>query len=246
VHLMSTSVLADDSAGPTLLDPLGSAANVLYAPDISSTQFDAEAGFQLFSAARRLTAALVTMTHQPRLYILTRTAMCDDHDDPAHAILWGLGRTLALQHPDIWGGIVELDEPALAEQTEGASDPGEELQGPIGEIKDVWRVCEPEQRRRLLRDHVGLLVAAVMGLPEGQRLNPRADFFELGMDSLMSVLLQRALGETLGEVIDQTVIFDYPTVEELADYLTTIADADRDAVDAYENLSEAAFSERVN
>jgi len=62
----------------------------------------------------------------------------------------------------------------------------------------------------------------------------------------MSVLLQRALGETLGEVIDQTVIFDYPTVEELADYLSTIAAADRDAVDAYENLSEAAFSERVN
>jgi phthiocerol/phenolphthiocerol synthesis type-I polyketide synthase C len=246
VHLMSTSVLADDSAGPTLLDPLGSAANVLYAPDISSAQFDAEAGFQLFSAARRLTAALATMTHQPRLYILTRTAMSDDHDDPAYAILWGLGRTLALQHPDIWGGIVELDESALAEQTEGASDPGEELQGPIDEIKDVWRVCEPEQRRRLLRDHVGLLVAAVMGLPEGQRLNPRADFFELGMDSLMSVLLQRALDATLDVVVEQPVIFDYPTVEELADYLTTIAAADRDAVHAYENLSEAAFSERVN
>jgi acyl carrier protein len=243
---MSTSVLADDSAGPTLLDPLGSAANVLYAPDISSTQFDAEAGFQLFSAARRLTAALATMACPPRLYVLTSATMPDDHGDPAHAILWGLGRTLALQHPDIWGGIVELDESALAEQAESASDPGEKPQGPAGEIKDVWRVCEPEQRGRLLRDHVGLLVAAVMGLPQGQTLNPRADFFELGMDSLMSVLLQRALDATLDVVIEQSVIFDYPTVEELAGYLTTIADADRDAVDAYENLSEAAFSERVN
>ena len=43
---------------------------------------------------------------------------------------------------------------------------------PAGEIKDVWRVCEPDLRRRLLRDHVGVLVAAVMGLPSAQSLNP--------------------------------------------------------------------------
>jgi acyl carrier protein len=83
------------------------------------------------------------------------------------------------------------------------------------------------------------LVAAVMGLPAGQSLNPSADFFELGMDSLMSVLLQRALAETLGEVLEPSVVFDCPTVEELAERLATIGDADQE-------LTQADLSERVN
>jgi phthiocerol/phenolphthiocerol synthesis type-I polyketide synthase B len=59
------------------------------------------------------------------------------------------------------------------------------------------------------------------------------------MDSLMSVLLQRALADTLGVLVEQSVIFDYPTVEELAEHLATIGDA-RD------ELAEANLSERMN
>ena len=239
VDVMPAAMLANESAGPALLDLLGSAANVLYAPDISSAQFDAEAGFLLFSATRRLTAALATMAAPPRLYVLTGAATSDGHDDPAQAVLWGLGRMLALQHPEVWGGIVELDESGPSEQAGDAGDPGEVTQGMAGEIKDVWRVCDPQQRRRLLRDHVGVLVGAVMGLPPGQTMNPSADFFELGMDSLMTVLLQRALAETLGEMLDQSVVFDFPTVEELAEHLATIGDADQE-------LTAADLSERVN
>ena len=171
--------------------------------------------------------------------MLTSTATSDGHDDPAQAVLWGLGRMLALQHPEVWGGIVELDESGPSEQAGDAGDPGEGTQGMAGEIKDVWRVCDPQQRRRLLRDHVGVLVGAVMGLPPGQTMNPSADFFELGMDSLMTVLLQRALAETLGEMLDQSVVFDFPTVEELAEHLATIGDADQE-------LTAADLSERVN
>jgi hypothetical protein len=231
-------VLADDSAGPALLDSLGSVTNVLYAPDISASQFDADAGFLLFSATRRLTAALATMASPPKLFMLVHEAISNDQDNPAHAVLWGLGRMLALQHPDIWGGIVEFREAAASESLSDESD-SVRADDPAGEIKDTWRVCGPEQRRALLRDHVGMLVAAVMGLPAGQSLNPSADFFELGMDSLMSVLLQRALAETLGELLDQSVVFDFPTVEELAEHLATIGDADQE-------LAEADLSGRVS
>jgi hypothetical protein len=212
---------------------------VLYAPDTASTPFDTEAGFLLFSAVRRLTAALATMASPPRLHMLTRTAASDDRADPAQAILWGVGRTMATQHPEIWGGIAEMDESSAAEKPSGPgdSDAGEQLAA--GDLKEVWRVCDPERRRRLLLDHVGVLVAAVMGLPQGQALNPSADFFELGMDSLMTVLLQRALAETLGEMLDQSVVFDFPTVEELAEHLATIGDADQE-------LTTADLSEGVN
>ena len=245
VEMLAPAVLADAADGPALLDTLGDASNVLYAPDLSSTDFDSEAGYRLFSSARRLSAALATMASPPRLFMLTRNAPSEsDQANPAHAVLWGLGRALALEHPDIWGGIVDLDDSVPAEaDNHGGTDDGATM--PAGEIKEVWRTCEPEQRRTLLRNHVGVLVAAVMGLPSSQSLNPSTDFFELGMDSLMNVILQRALAETLGEVLPQTVVFDYPTVEALADYLATIGDAGQ-SVDVCEDLTEAGLSERVS
>jgi acyl carrier protein len=212
---------------------------VLYAPNILSTGLDAETAHLLFDAARRLTAALNTMATPPRLFLLIPEINSEHQDDPAQAILWGLGRMLALAHPDIWGGIFELADSVLIDNTDDAGDPVQDSAAPVRDIKDIWRICEPDLRRSLLRDHVAVLVAAVMGLPSMKALNPSADFFELGMDSLMNVLLQRALAETLGEMLDQAVVFDYPTVEELAEHLATIGDADQE-------LAEANFSERVN
>jgi acyl transferase domain-containing protein len=254
VTVVAPSALADDPDGAALLDALGGASNVLYAPDISSTDFDAESGYCVFNTARRLTAALATMASPPRLFMLTRKAQPiseGDRANPAHAVLWGLGRTLALEHPDIWGGIINLDDSVSAEHTDSDDEKEDSATVPAGEFKDMWRTYEPERRRALLRDHVGVLVAAVMGVPSSQSLNPSADFFELGMDSLMNVILQRALAETLGEVLPQSVVFDYPTVEALADYLAAvlpelIGDADQQSVDAYEDLTEADLSERVS
>ena len=240
VTIVSPSVLADDTAGTTLLDSLGGVANVLYAPDVWAKPFDAEVGIRLFSAARRLTAALATVADPPKLFMLAREPVSEeDRANPVHAILWGLGRTLALEHPEIWGGVIDLVQSAPTADSDVADGGHQETTTPVGPIKDVWRVCEPEVRRSLLHDHVAVLVAAVMGLPSAQALNPSTDFFELGMDSLMSVVLQRALAETLGEVIEQSVVFDYPTTEALAGYLATIGDADQE-------LAGVDLSEKVN
>ena len=35
--------------------------------------------------------------------------------DPAHAALWGFGRVIALEHPELWGGLVDLDSVPAAE-----------------------------------------------------------------------------------------------------------------------------------
>ncbi|MGW1163731.1 type I polyketide synthase [Streptomyces sp. NPDC002519] len=46
------------------------------------------------------------------LWCVTRSAVSvgagDTLQHPAQAQLWGLGRSLALEHPDIWGGLVDL------------------------------------------------------------------------------------------------------------------------------------------
>ena len=59
------------------------------------------------------------------------------------------------------------------------------------------RQCPPEQRRQLLVDHVATLASTVMGLTPAE-LDPTTGFFQLGMDSLMSVTLQRNLSASLG------------------------------------------------
>ncbi|WP_231983771.1 beta-ketoacyl reductase, partial [Mycobacterium sp. E2733] len=207
--------------------------------------FSAESGYALFNAARRLTAAVTTIPSSPKLFILTRNAEAVSEDgraNPAHAVLWGLGRTLALEHPEIWGGMLDFEQSVPSEPPTAPDDSDDTASAAGGDIKDVWRTCEPERRHDLLRDHVRVLVAAVMQLPSPQALGPSADYFELGMDSLMSVILQRALNQTLGEELPATVVFDYPTVEALADYLTTIADADG----SYNGSADPDLSERVS
>jgi acyl transferase domain-containing protein len=110
------TVLQDDAA--ELADALAAAAgNVVYAPPVSAETFDVRAGHRLFNTARALVAALAT-TPTARLYLLTRNAQPlteGDRANPAHAVLWGLGRTLALEHPEIWRAVVDVDELVPAE-----------------------------------------------------------------------------------------------------------------------------------
>ena len=49
----------------------------------------------------------------PKLYVVTRNAQPiveGDRANPAHAVLWGQGRTLALENPEFWGGIIDVDD----------------------------------------------------------------------------------------------------------------------------------------
>ena len=50
-----------------------------------------------------------------RLWLVTRHGATDGAEaaqcDLAHAALWGLGAVAALEHPDRWGGLVDLDTP---------------------------------------------------------------------------------------------------------------------------------------
>ena len=48
----------------------------------------------------------------PRLHLLTRNAQPiaeGDRANPAHAVLWGLGSTLAPAPPQVWCGLVDDD-----------------------------------------------------------------------------------------------------------------------------------------
>ncbi|PPQ15467.1 polyketide synthase [Bradyrhizobium sp. AC87j1] len=50
----------------------------------------------------------------PRVWIVTRTSQSpgpkETGGDPLHASLWGLGRVAALEHPELWGGMIDLGD----------------------------------------------------------------------------------------------------------------------------------------
>ncbi|MFM9034351.1 MAG: SDR family NAD(P)-dependent oxidoreductase [Mycobacterium sp.] len=98
---------------------LAGVTHVLYAPE-SAGAWDAAGGYRIFTAARKLAAALTERPLPPKLVLLTRNAApvdAGDRANPAHAVLWGLGRTLALEHPEIWGRVIDVDESVPAELT---------------------------------------------------------------------------------------------------------------------------------
>ncbi|MEW5809830.1 MAG: type I polyketide synthase [Actinomycetota bacterium] len=97
----------------------GAGADVLvYAPAVPTRRFDAAAAYLMFDELRRIVVALAGMDSPPRLFVVTRNAqpVADgDRANPAHAVLWGMGRTLALEHPEFWGGLLDVDETLPAE-----------------------------------------------------------------------------------------------------------------------------------
>ncbi|OBG69369.1 hypothetical protein A9X05_20175 [Mycobacterium sp. E3298] len=104
---LESGALADEEA---LHGALNGVDRVLYAPPASGTSV--AVAYQLFHHTRRLTAAMAAAATPAKLFIVTRNGQPTtegDRANPAHGALWGLGRTLALEHPEIWGGIIDLD-----------------------------------------------------------------------------------------------------------------------------------------
>ena len=89
-----------------------------------------------------------------------------------------------------------------------------------------------------------------MGLPASEVLDPTAGFFQLGMDSLMTVTLGRSLNDTLGEPLTPAVVFDYPTVEALTEHLATLLpelhDTAGSVADPYDGFTEAELLQQLS
>nr|BAW35615.1 modular polyketide synthase [Streptomyces sp. RK95-74] len=79
-------------------------------------------------------------------------------------------------------------------------------------------LSEPE-RDEVVLELVCAQVAAVLGYPGPETVDPARSFSEVGFDSLTAVELRNRLNATTGVRLPATLVFDYPTPNALVQYL---------------------------
>jgi myxalamid-type polyketide synthase MxaE and MxaD len=81
------------------------------------------------------------------------------------------------------------------------------------------RALTSNDRRRRLQQMLRDTLAAVLGFGAPLELGPREKYFDLGMDSLLSVEFRNRLQQTFSIALPATLAFEYPTIETLAEHV---------------------------
>ncbi len=152
----------------------------------------------------------------------------------AQARLIAAGATSAVVADVDWNTLVPLYEArrsrplihALA--TADVVPAAPETAAPDNTALTALRDAAPGDRDERVRHLVRGEVAAVLGYASGEGIPDNRGFFELGLDSLMSLELKRRLEAAVARPLPGTLTFNYPNVASLSDFL-------RDALFAHEH-----------
>jgi acyl transferase domain-containing protein len=109
---------------------------------------------------------------------------------------------------------------AQARGVDGSELAGGAAAQPV-EILQQLNSARLEERYDLLLNYVRSQVAVIMGFAADYPLEARQGFFQLGMDSLMTIELRNRLQATLPCTLSSTLAFDYPTIAILTQHLLT-------------------------
>ena len=86
-------------------------------------------------------------------------------------------------------------------------------------FREQLEAAAADERQELLTTHLRSAIAKTLGWTDAQKIGMRQPLFELGLDSLMAVELKNRLESSLETSLSSTLLFDYPMLEALVDYL---------------------------
>ncbi|MFE0459612.1 SDR family NAD(P)-dependent oxidoreductase [Kitasatospora sp. NPDC058965] len=125
-------------------------------------------------------------------------------------------RSFGPELPALLRAVVRVPggRPAARAEQDGAAELRRRLAGQATEA----------ERGRVLLELVRTQVAAVLGHPSLEAVEPGRAFQELGFDSYAAIELRKRLGSATGLALPATLVFDYPTSRAVSDYLTAAID----------------------
>ncbi|MBV9655270.1 MAG: KR domain-containing protein [Acetobacteraceae bacterium] len=144
----------------------------------------------------------------------------------------------------------EIITPDDARSSRGAT-------GDDATLAETIAAAPPESVRAEVVCYLQSLAARALGFDDAARIDPDQPLQDMGMDSILAVDLRNTLARSLRADIPAAILFDYPTVNSLADYSigllspeppqysTGIHEKDDDLLALIEGLSDEEVDERL-
>jgi acyl transferase domain-containing protein/NADPH:quinone reductase-like Zn-dependent oxidoreductase len=93
-------------------------------------------------------------------------------------------------------------------------------------LREALAAAPATRRRQVVATFVRRHALGTLGMDQAKEIDPAIPLGEIGLDSLLAVQLRNTLGLALGHSLPVTLLFDYPTVDALTDFLLTDVLAD--------------------
>ena len=161
--------------------------------------------------ARMSRGGLAAMTAEQAVELFD-TALIVDHPTVVAARLDQAALAdpaLSAELPVLFSGLVRRPRRRLADGTvDGAQS--------MSALAQQLHGLSPDEQHDLLLGMVRSQLAAVLGHPNPEAINPAQAFTEVGLDSLGAVELRNRLNQTSGLQLPTTAVFDHPNPTALA------------------------------
>ncbi|TDL93266.1 MgcR [Okeania hirsuta] len=102
------------------------------------------------------------------------------------------------------------------------------------------------ERQELLTNHVRSLIAKTLGWSDPQKIAMHEPFIDLGLDSLMTVELKNRLESSLETNLISTLLFDYPTLKALVEYLPDVIPLEFSVTDSSDKEDNNLSGEEID
>jgi polyene macrolide polyketide synthase len=109
------------------------------------------------------------------------------------------------------------EPPLLAQQAKQAQPL--KIQSELSDLRRELEKVPKARRKEVLLEQVRSQAAKALGFDPSEPIDPRQPLNELGLDSLMAVELRDALARMVGRNLPATLLFNYPTLGALEEYL---------------------------
>jgi acyl carrier protein len=130
-------------------------------------------------------------------------------------------RRLSARETEFFAAVLPPEAPERMKSSQQQQLAADLQQRLTADFQQRLATADEAERIDILRQTLQEEVARLLGLPAAEKTNPQTGFFELGMDSLMAMELRTRLTQLLCMDLPSTLIFDFPNIEKLEQYLNT-------------------------